>query len=289
MDCRQGNRRVTPLLLGCAVLFWSAGFDILYALQDLDFDRASGLHSLPVRLGVQRSLAVARLFHMVMIGLLLLLLFTMHLGALYLLGLSIAAILLTYEHRLLRNGDLSKLDTAFFNMNGYISLTVFLFHHRRPAGLSWRGVMSRHVVVAITGASGVIYGLKLCRELLATDTRLTVLISPAGHQVLTAECGLEWQGSETAVLHKLQDYFQAGKGKLVYYAEDNFQAPVASGSNAPDAMIICPCSMGTLSRVASGISGNLLERCADVVLKERRRWCWFRGKRPCMRFTWKTC
>ena len=130
--------------------------------------------------------------------------------------------------------------------------------------------MSRHVVVAITGASGVIYGLKLCRALLAADTRVTVLISPAGHQVLSSECGLEWQGSETAVLDKLRDYFQAEKGKLLYYAQDNFQAPVASGSNAPEAMIICPCSMGTLSRVASGISGNLLERCADVVLKERR-------------------
>ena len=123
----RGTFELTPLLLGCAVLFWSAGFDVLYALQDLDFDRASGLHSLPVKLGVQRSLAVARLFHVVMMGLLLLILFTMHLGPLYLLGLGIAAMLLTYEHRLLRNGDLSKLDMAFFNMNGYISLTVFFF------------------------------------------------------------------------------------------------------------------------------------------------------------------
>ena len=123
----RGEIGLPPLLLGCAVLFWSAGFDVLYALQDLDFDRASGLHSIPVKLGVKGSLLVARLFHLVMVVLLVLLLIVMHLGLLYLLGLCLAGGMLVYEHLLLRNGDLSKLDTAFFNMNGYISLTLFFF------------------------------------------------------------------------------------------------------------------------------------------------------------------
>jgi 4-hydroxy-3-polyprenylbenzoate decarboxylase len=129
---------------------------------------------------------------------------------------------------------------------------------------------SRHFVVAITGASGVIYGLRLCREIIRCQEDLTVLISSAGHQVLQEECGLHWQGSEARVAQLLRDYLQAGEQQLSYYAEDNFQAPIASGSNAPDAMVVCPCSMGTLSRIAAGNSGNLLERCADVVLKERR-------------------
>jgi flavin prenyltransferase len=129
---------------------------------------------------------------------------------------------------------------------------------------------SRHFVVALTGASGAIYGLKLCRELLRSGARLTMMISSAGQQVLAEECGCDWQGDEDAVAHLLREHFQAGEEQLSFYGEDNLLAPVASGSNAPDAMVVCPCSMGTLARIAAGNSGNLLERCADVMLKERR-------------------
>ncbi len=121
----RGAVELPAVLLGCAVLFWSAGFDILYALQDLEFDRASGLHSIPVRLGVRGSLIAARLFHLTMMALLGALGVVMQLGVLYLVGLLAAAAMLSYEHRLLRGGDLSKLDMAFFNVNGYISLVVF--------------------------------------------------------------------------------------------------------------------------------------------------------------------
>lgn len=122
-----GRVELPALLLGAAVLFWVAGFDILYALQDLEFDRTSGLHSIPVRLGVRGSLVAARLFHLAMLALLLLLLFAARLGGIYLAGLLIAFAMLFHEHRLLRDGDLSKLDMAFFNMNGYISVTLFIF------------------------------------------------------------------------------------------------------------------------------------------------------------------
>lgn len=121
----RGVVELPAVLLGCAVLFWSAGFDILYALQDLDFDRAAGLHSIPVRLGVRGSLVAARLFHLVMMALLVALAAVMQLGVPYFVGLLAAAAMLTYEHRLLRGGDLSKLDMAFLNMNGYISLVIF--------------------------------------------------------------------------------------------------------------------------------------------------------------------
>ena len=129
---------------------------------------------------------------------------------------------------------------------------------------------SRHFAVALTGASGALYGLKLCRELLRSGAHLTMMISSAGQQVITEECGFDWWGSEDAVARRLREYFQAGEGELSFYGEDNLLAPVASGSNAPDAMVVCPCSMGTLARIAAGNSGNLPERCADVMLKERR-------------------
>lgn len=128
---------------------------------------------------------------------------------------------------------------------------------------------TRHVVLALTGASGAIYGLRLGQELLANGGRLTMLISSAGFAVLKQETGLDWQGGREKVLGHLHDYFQTSAPQLDYYADDDFLAPVASGSRAPDAMVVCPCSMGTLSRIAVGNSGTLLERVADVVLKER--------------------
>ncbi len=115
------------LALGLAVLLWVAGFDIFYALQDLEFDREKGLHSIPSRLGIERSFLLARSFHAMMVFLLLLLPLGSGLGWIYLIGVGAVAGLLVYEHRLVRPGDLSRLDAAFFNMNGYISVTIFAF------------------------------------------------------------------------------------------------------------------------------------------------------------------
>lgn len=129
---------------------------------------------------------------------------------------------------------------------------------------------SMHIVLAITGASGAVYGLRLCEELLAAGRTVTVLISRAGFEVLRTEAGLDWAGSEQEVSERLRERFRASEQELRHYAEDNLTAPIASGSSTPDAMVICPCTMGTLAGVASGSSRNLLERCADVVLKERR-------------------
>jgi 4-hydroxybenzoate polyprenyltransferase len=110
-----------------AVLFWVAGFDIFYALQDYEFDRDNGLYSIPSRFGIKRSFQITRLFHAAMVLLLLILSFSEGLGAIYLLGVVVVTGLLLYEHLLVRPDDLSRLDAAFFNMNGYISVTIFLF------------------------------------------------------------------------------------------------------------------------------------------------------------------
>jgi 4-hydroxybenzoate polyprenyltransferase len=115
------------LVLGAAVLFWVAGFDIFYALQDVDFDRSKGLHSIPVCLGVKNAIILGKLFHGAMVALLLLLPLGLPLGWLYYAGIAVISALIAYEHQLVRPDDLTKLDTAFFNMNGYISVTIFAF------------------------------------------------------------------------------------------------------------------------------------------------------------------
>lgn len=115
------------MVLGAAVLFWVAGFDIFYALQDYEYDRDKGLFSIPSRFGIERSFLIVRIFHILMVVLLLLLVFSEGLGAIYLAGVLLVAGLLIYEHLLVKPDDLSRLDAAFFNMNGYISVTIFLF------------------------------------------------------------------------------------------------------------------------------------------------------------------
>lgn len=129
---------------------------------------------------------------------------------------------------------------------------------------------AKRIVLSITGASGAVYGVRLARELLNGGARLAMLISTPGFAVLREECALDWQGTEQAVHSHLLEYFGAPENQLEYYAGDNLLAPVASGSNAADAMIVCPASMGTVARIACGLSTNLAERCADVMLKERR-------------------
>ena len=112
-----------PLLLGAAVAAWVSGFDILYACQDTDFDRAAGLHSVPARFGVPASLRIAAGCHAVMVGLLVALGFASpHLGGVYFAGLGLVGGLLVYEHRLVRPDDLSRVNRAFFHVNGVISV-----------------------------------------------------------------------------------------------------------------------------------------------------------------------
>lgn len=123
----QGTFDIRILPLCFAVMFWVAGFDILYGLQDIKFDKKYGLYSIPARFGIKASLWVARLFHLITIGLLLSLVSVFNLAWIYLLGVLIAAVLMVYEHSLVRPDDLSRLNMAFFNMNGYISITIFVF------------------------------------------------------------------------------------------------------------------------------------------------------------------
>lgn len=123
----RGSFSWPPLVLGLAVLCWVAGFDIFYALQDEEFDRSQGLHSIPVLMGTRQAILLAKLLHGLMIMLLSLLAMIAPLGEIYLGGVLLVAGLLVYEHRLVQADDLSRLNTAFFTLNGTISLGLFLF------------------------------------------------------------------------------------------------------------------------------------------------------------------
>jgi 4-hydroxybenzoate polyprenyltransferase len=119
---------LAPLVLGLAVFFWVAGFDIIYACQDVDFDRRAGLASIPARLGVPASLRLAAACHLVMLGLLVALYWAAspYLGWLYLAGVAAIAALLVYEHSLVRPDDLSRVNRAFFQVNAVISVGLLL-------------------------------------------------------------------------------------------------------------------------------------------------------------------
>ena len=133
-----------------------------------------------------------------------------------------------------------------------------------------RQMVKEKIVVGITGASGAIYGLRLVEELLRAGCELSLLITDAGRQVLAYETGLQLEIDPTACAAQLRKHFATGDALRVF-AMNDFFAPIASGSSAPDAVVICPCSMGTLGRIAAGLSDNLLERVADVALKEQRK------------------
>jgi len=123
----RGSLDPRILWLTAAVTFWTAGFDVIYACQDYEFDSVEGLFSLPRRLGIAGALRVARLFHVLMVACLLALVYSLGLGALSLAGVAAVTGLLIYEHSLVKANDLSRVDAAFFTMNGYVSMLFFVF------------------------------------------------------------------------------------------------------------------------------------------------------------------
>ncbi len=123
----RGTFDLEIMPLSIAVVFWLAGFDVLYALQDMEFDKSHGLYSIPQRFGIKKSLILSRIFHFVTWSLLAVNGVIFNLNFVYWIGMFLVSGLLIYEHSLVKHNDLSKLDMAFFNMNGYISIAVFVF------------------------------------------------------------------------------------------------------------------------------------------------------------------
>ncbi len=126
------------------------------------------------------------------------------------------------------------------------------------------------VTLALTGASGMPYGMRLLECLLGAGTRVYLLYSPAAQIVAKQELELTLPSQPAAAAAYFAERFAAKPGQLTVFGREDWLAPVASGSNPADAMAICPCSMGTLGALAAGLADNLIERAADVMLKERR-------------------
>jgi 4-hydroxybenzoate polyprenyltransferase len=122
----RGDVAAPALWLMLAVATWIGGFDILYALADRDFDRSAGLHSIPARFGVRGALVTSGLLHVVTIAAMVMLARAGGLGAIYLAGVAVIAGILVWEHAIVRPGDLSRLNIAFFNLNGYVSVAFFI-------------------------------------------------------------------------------------------------------------------------------------------------------------------
>lgn len=122
-----GTISIVPIIISLAVIFWVAGFDMLYAIQDMDFDRENNLFSMPALIGVRVTLILSKVSHIITLIFLISLFFNSSLGYIYIAGLIIISTFMAYEHSLLSKEDLSKLNIAFFNINAYISVTLGLF------------------------------------------------------------------------------------------------------------------------------------------------------------------
>lgn len=127
------------------------------------------------------------------------------------------------------------------------------------------------IALGITGASGAPYGLRLLQCLLQSGADVSLMVSKAGQTVLAMESDLALPTATDAAESLLRKRLAVQSGILRVYAREQWTAPLASGSNAPRAMVICPCSSGAVSAIAHGASNNLLERAADVMLKEQRK------------------
>ncbi len=127
------------------------------------------------------------------------------------------------------------------------------------------------ITLALSGASGMAYGLRLLECLLHAELQVNLLVSQAAHIVAKQELGVSLPARAIDLEKQLNGSMDTQPGQLRVYGREDWNASVASGSNAADAMVICPCSMGTLAAIAHGMSDNLIERAADVMLKEQRK------------------
>ena len=127
------------------------------------------------------------------------------------------------------------------------------------------------ITLAITGASGMPYAMRLLECLLRAECRVYVVYSQAAQVVAKQELEITLPTSSSEAQHYLAQRFAARDGQLRVFGRDEWFAPVASGTNPADAMVVCPCTMGTLAAIAGGMSDNLIERAADVMLKENRK------------------
>lgn len=126
------------------------------------------------------------------------------------------------------------------------------------------------ITIALTGVSGMPYAITLLKELVKTQSLIYVMVSRAANTVIAMETDLNLGADTGAIEKNLTEYLNAKNGQIKVFSKNQWTAPVASGSNPPRAMVICPCIMSTLSAIANGYADNLMHRAADVVIKEQK-------------------
>jgi flavin prenyltransferase len=127
------------------------------------------------------------------------------------------------------------------------------------------------IAIALTGASGMPYALTLLKELVKTQDKIYVMISTAANTVIAMETDLKLGADTNTIEKNLSQYLSAKEGQIEVFSKNQWTAPVASGSNPPRALVVCPCTMSTLSAIAHGHADNLMHRAADVVIKEQKK------------------
>lgn len=142
-------------------------------------------------------------------------------------------------------------------------------HFKSTGAKRSRLVMIPSITIAFAGASGAPYGLRLLEQCVLAGLSISLVISPAGHLVIHDETDLDLPGNPQKIEAFFTDRYNAKAGQIKVYSKDQWSSPLASGSSAPRNMVVCPCSAGCLSAIALGASNNLLERAADVVIKEQ--------------------
>ena len=138
-----------------------------------------------------------------------------------------------------------------------------------PSNIQTKSV--RTISLALTGASGAQYGIRLLEVLLAQGHRVFLMVSKAAHIVIATETDYKFPAQAAQLETYLSEKINVKEGQLRVFGKEDWMSPVASGSGAPTSMVVCPCSTGSLSAIATGASNNLIERAADVALKERRQ------------------
>ncbi len=252
-----------PFWLALAIGTWVGGFDVLYACQDVAFDRAHGLRSIPVRFGVGRSLLISRALHVATVGCLCALGVIRPLGPIYFAGVAAG-----------RAAPRLRADAGARgrSLAGQARLRPErLRRHPLSRDDEPRGVPAMtHVALGITGASGAVYAVRTLAALLAHGATVELVVSDYGRRLLRDEVGPD------AAIDRLGTYVTSRygvavePGRLVVHSNRDLGASLASGSQGCEAMVIVPCSMKTLAGIAHGLSRSLIERAADVMLKERR-------------------
>jgi flavin prenyltransferase len=134
-----------------------------------------------------------------------------------------------------------------------------------------RPTWPKTVALAITGASGTQYGLRLLECLLQAGVRVYLMVSQAGQIVIKMEAGVSVPSNPADMEYYFKARYAASPGQLRVFGRQEWTAPVASGTNPPDAMVVCPCTTGTLASISAGVSGDLIDRAADVAMKEGRK------------------